>query len=67
MTRRFIIGFAIGLVVCIAINLLSAHLALDCGLLAVLDGIPVPTTLHARAGRLASTRKAVSPIVVNSI
>ena len=35
MTRRFITGFAIGLLLFIAINLISAHLASDCGLLAV--------------------------------
>jgi ABC-type antimicrobial peptide transport system permease subunit len=40
MTRRFIIGFAIGLLVFIAINLLSAHLASDCGLPAVFGRDP---------------------------
>jgi uncharacterized membrane protein (Fun14 family) len=35
MTRHFIIGFVIGFLAFIAINLLSVHLASDCGLLAV--------------------------------
>ena len=35
MTRRFITGFTIGLILFTAINLLSAHLASDCGLPAV--------------------------------
>src|SRR5262245_30869314 len=35
MTRRFIIGFAAGLLLFAIINLLSAHLASDCGLPAV--------------------------------
>lgn len=35
MTRRFLIGFAIGLLLFIAVNLISAHLASDCGLPAV--------------------------------
>lgn len=37
MTRRFIIGFGIGLLIFIAINLLSSHLNSDCGLLAVFE------------------------------
>ena len=37
MSRRFVIGFTLGLLVFIAINLLSAHLASDCGLLAVFE------------------------------
>lgn len=37
MIRRFIIGFGIGLLIFIAINLLSAHLNSDCGLLAVFE------------------------------
>ena len=37
MTRRFIIGFAIGLLIFLALNLLSAHLNSDCGLLAVFE------------------------------
>lgn len=37
MNRRFVIGFTLGLLVFIAINLLSAHLASDCGLLAVFE------------------------------
>ena len=35
MTRRFTTGFGIGLLIFIVINLLSAHLASDCGLPAV--------------------------------
>jgi len=35
MTRRFAIGFTFGLLLFIAINLTSAHLASDCGLMAV--------------------------------
>lgn len=35
MTKRFALGFGIGLLIFIAINLLSTHLASDCGLLAV--------------------------------
>jgi len=37
MTRRHIFGFAIGLLFFLAINLLSAHLRSDCGLLAVFE------------------------------
>ena len=37
MTKRFIIGFGIGLFIFIAINLLSAHFTSDCGLLAVFE------------------------------
>jgi hypothetical protein len=37
MTRRYIIGFAIGLLIFLAISLLSAHLNSDCGLLAVFE------------------------------
>jgi len=35
MIRRFITGFGIGFLIFIVINLLSAHLASDCGLPAV--------------------------------
>jgi hypothetical protein len=35
MTKRFTIGFGIGLLIFIAINLLAAHLSSDCGLPAV--------------------------------
>jgi hypothetical protein len=35
MKTRFMIGFGIGLLIFIAINLLAAHLRSDCGLLAV--------------------------------
>jgi hypothetical protein len=35
MTRRFAFGFRLGLVLFLAINLMSAHLASDCGLMAV--------------------------------
>lgn len=35
MTRRALIGFLTGLLIFIAINLLSVHLASDCGLPAV--------------------------------
>jgi ABC-type antimicrobial peptide transport system permease subunit len=35
MTKRFVIGFGIGLFSFIAINLVAAHLASDCGLPAV--------------------------------
>jgi ABC-type antimicrobial peptide transport system permease subunit len=37
MTRRFLIAFFIGLILFIGINLLSAHLASDCGLVAVFE------------------------------
>jgi len=37
MTRRFAIGFTIGLLAFILINLFSAHLSSDCGLLAVFE------------------------------
>ena len=37
MTQRHIFGFAIGFLLFIAINLLSAHLRSDCGLLAVFE------------------------------
>jgi ABC-type antimicrobial peptide transport system permease subunit len=35
MTRRFALGFTLGLFLFLAINLTSAHLASDCGLPAV--------------------------------
>jgi hypothetical protein len=35
MIKRFTIGFGIGLLLFIAIDLISAHLSSDCGLLAV--------------------------------
>lgn len=35
MTQRFALGFALALLLFIAINLTSAHLASDCGLMAV--------------------------------
>ena len=35
MTRRFILAFLLGLATFIVINLVSAHLASDCGLVAV--------------------------------
>ena len=35
MTRRFAIGFILGLLLFLAINLTSAHLSSDCGLIAV--------------------------------
>jgi len=35
MTKRFVIGFGIGLLIFITINLISAHLSSDCGLPAV--------------------------------
>ena len=35
MTKRFAIGFGVGLLIFVTINLLAAHLASDCGLLAV--------------------------------
>jgi len=37
MTRRFAIGVALGLLAFILINLFSAHLSSDCGLLAVFE------------------------------
>jgi len=37
MARRFAIGFTIGLLAFILINLFSAHLSSDCGLLAVFE------------------------------
>ncbi|HXQ34589.1 MAG TPA: hypothetical protein VN843_11310 [Anaerolineales bacterium] len=49
MSRRFIIGFVIGLLIFIAINLLSAHLASDCGLPAVFGRDPCADDI-ARAG-----------------
>ncbi len=35
MTRHFAIGFTIGLILFLAVNLVSAHLSSDCGLSAV--------------------------------
>jgi len=35
MTRRFASGFTLGLLIFLAVNLTSAHLASDCGLMAV--------------------------------
>jgi hypothetical protein len=49
MTRCFITGFAIGLLLFTAINLLSAHLASDCGLPAVF-GCDACANDIARAG-----------------
>jgi hypothetical protein len=40
MTKRFAIGFGIGLMIFFIINLLAAHLASDCGLLAVFGRDP---------------------------
>jgi ABC-type antimicrobial peptide transport system permease subunit len=37
MTRRFALGFMIGLLAFILINLFSAHFSSDCGLLAVFE------------------------------
>jgi len=37
MSRRFAIGFTIGLLAFVLINVLSAHLASDCGLPAVFE------------------------------
>ena len=37
MTRRFAIGLMIGLLAFILINLFSAHLSSDCGLIAVFE------------------------------
>lgn len=37
MTRRFALGFMIGLLAFILVNLFSAHLSSDCGLLAVFE------------------------------
>ena len=37
MARRFATGFTVGFLALIALNLLSAHLASDCGLLAVFE------------------------------
>jgi hypothetical protein len=48
-TRRFLIGFAIGLLSFILISLLAAHLASDCGLVAVF-GRDSCTDDIARAG-----------------
>ncbi|HEX9386018.1 MAG TPA: hypothetical protein VF918_06830 [Anaerolineales bacterium] len=36
MPKRFAIGFSIGLLIFLTVNLLSAHLASDCGLLALI-------------------------------
>jgi hypothetical protein len=52
MTRRHIFGFAIGLLFFVAINLLSAHLRSDCGLLAVFERDACADDI-ARVGRLA--------------
>jgi hypothetical protein len=35
MTRGFAVGFALGLLLFVLVNLASAHLASDCGLIAV--------------------------------
>ena len=40
MARRFAIGFTIGLLAFSLINLFSAHLSSDCGLLAVFERDP---------------------------
>jgi hypothetical protein len=55
MTKRFAIGFGIGLLLFLAINPFAAHLASDCGLLAVfgrdtLGGARVCADDIARAG-----------------
>jgi len=49
MTRRFALGFAIGLLIFLAVNLASAHFASDCGLMAVFGRDPCSDDI-ARAG-----------------
>ncbi len=49
MTKQFTIGFCVGLLIFIALNLLAAHLASDCGLLAVF-GHDICADDIARAG-----------------
>ena len=49
MTKRFAIGFCIGLLIFLIINLLAAHLASDCGLFAVFGRDPCADDI-ARAG-----------------
>ena len=55
MTRRFAIGFTIGLLAFILINLFSTHLSSDCGPPAVFDAMPaliLPVPLAFLAGVL---------------
>jgi hypothetical protein len=49
LTKRFIIGFTIGLVIFILINFVGAHLSSDCGLLAIFGRDPCADDI-ARAG-----------------
>ena len=49
MTRQFALGFIIGLLIFLVVNLISAHLASDCGLLAVFGRAPCADDI-ARAG-----------------
>jgi hypothetical protein len=49
MNRRFAIGFTIGLLAFVLINLFSAHLSSDCGLIAVFER-DLCTDEIARAG-----------------
>lgn len=49
MTRRFAIGFILGLLLFLAVNLAAAHLASDCGLMAVFGRDPCADDI-ARAG-----------------
>ena len=49
MTKRFTIGFTLGLLLFLLINLTSAHLASDCGLMAVFGRDPCADDI-ARAG-----------------
>src|SRR5262245_2637376 len=49
MTKRFLLGFCIGLAIFVTINLISAHLASNCGLPAVF-GLDSCSDDIARAG-----------------
>jgi len=66
MTKRFALGFGIGLLIFIAINLLSTHLASDCGLLPFSDAIPALMTLPGRVGPYSSMKRADLPIATIS-
>jgi hypothetical protein len=72
--KTFAIGFGIGLLIFIAISLISAHLSSDCGLLAVFgrdspwprQGRCAPTILPTLAGRCNSMRREALRIEVTS-
>jgi hypothetical protein len=67
MTKRFTIGFGIGLLIFVALNLLSAHLRSDCGLLAVFGRDALWHRPPGPVGRSNFTKMVVLPIATISM